>query len=162
MAFELREANQWFQDHVADLKPLKEGEPGYVVYKPGEGPFKTFNVWTSDKKASVEADKRLIRALRFANPELGETGEIKILADITKNEDKSKGRLLKIAFSNDLYKALQDLRFELQYGFGTIKLKGSRKSRAEEESAGPSTLTRELYDATTLIDSSGDVEVLDN
>lgn len=112
MAFELREAIQWFQDHVADLKPLKEGEPGYVVYKPGEGPFKTFNVWTSDKKASVEADKRLIRALRFANPELGETGEIKILVDITKEEDKKMGRLLKISFSNEHYKPLQDLGFE--------------------------------------------------
>ena len=106
------QAIQWFQDHAADLKPLKEGEPGYVVYKPREGPFKTFNVWTSEKKASVEADKRFVRALRFANPELGETGEIKILADITKEKDKNKGRLLKISFSNELYKPLQDLGFE--------------------------------------------------
>ena len=102
------------------LKPIMEGDSGYVLFGPGETPFEIFWVTTSDEDA-MESPTWFADYVRMVNPELfegGVQGEIRVLEN--RKLHGKPGYTLKVAVGRDLLPNLAKLNYRLVYGIGKV------------------------------------------
>ena len=154
------------KDQIRHLKPIKEGDTGYVCYGPGEAPFESFWVETSDPYA-VDDNKGFFETMvSAANPELfqgGAEGELRVL-------EKRKllgrvGTLLKVAVDKGLLENLKKLNHKLIYGIGYVNLMNSHRElirpyRPSEPSDSQAKRVNRAQDKGEAMDTDGQAEAM--
>ena len=157
---------QLLKGQIHLLEPIKKGDAGYVCYGPGEAPFESFWVETSDPYA-VDDNKGFFETMvSAANPELfqgGAEGELRVLE---KRKLLSRvGTLLKVAVDKGLLENLKKLDHKLIYGIGYVTFLNSHKdlirpSRPFEPSASQAKRVNRAQDTGEAMDTDGQTEVM--
>ena len=138
IAFDNCEGVAWFLERVRDLKPIKEGGPGYLFFGPGKDPSRLFKVLLSDRRSATEPG-RFVEVVKKLNPTL-RNGQFKVASVLANKEGEgNKGPVVVLSVKTDRATAetLKSMDFTVKFVLGTIffeeRTKGKKAAFSQEQ-----------------------------